>query len=97
MNESRAAAAYLVNKYGKDDSLYPKVKFLFTEKWVKLSRELLYCGSQSFVNLQINLIFSVFMDPKIKSAHSGYHDHDIGIMSIQHKSYQSSELLCCGY
>eukprot|EP00088_Acartia_fossae_P047878 TRINITY_DN5203_c0_g1_i1.p1 TRINITY_DN5203_c0_g1~~TRINITY_DN5203_c0_g1_i1.p1 ORF type:complete len:221 (-),score=73.91 TRINITY_DN5203_c0_g1_i1:213-875(-) len=24
MNESRAAAAYLVNKYGKDDSLYPK-------------------------------------------------------------------------
>ena len=25
MNESRAAAAYLVNKFGKDDSLYPKV------------------------------------------------------------------------
>ena len=24
MNESRAAAAYLVNKFGKDDSLYPK-------------------------------------------------------------------------
>jgi len=24
MNESRAAAAYLVNKYGKDDKLYPK-------------------------------------------------------------------------
>jgi len=24
MNESRAVAAYLVNKYGKDDSLYPK-------------------------------------------------------------------------
>ena len=24
MNESRAIAAYLVNKYGKDDSLYPK-------------------------------------------------------------------------
>ncbi len=24
MNESRAAAAYLVAKYGKDDSLYPK-------------------------------------------------------------------------
>jgi glutathione S-transferase len=26
MNESRAIAAYLVNKYGKDDSLYPKVR-----------------------------------------------------------------------
>ena len=24
MNESRAAAAYLVNKYAKDDNLYPK-------------------------------------------------------------------------
>ena len=24
MNESRAIAAYLVNKYGKDDALYPK-------------------------------------------------------------------------
>jgi len=32
MNESRAAAAYLVNKYGKDDSLYPKVTNLLTEK-----------------------------------------------------------------
>ena len=25
MNESRAAAAYLVNKFAQDDSLYPKV------------------------------------------------------------------------
>ena len=25
-NESRAVAAYLVNKYGKDDGMYPKVK-----------------------------------------------------------------------
>jgi hypothetical protein len=25
MNESRAIAAYLINKYAKDDALYPKV------------------------------------------------------------------------
>ncbi len=28
MNESRAIAAYLVNKYAKDDALYPKVHYL---------------------------------------------------------------------
>ena len=63
MNESRAAAAYLVNKYGKDDSLYPKVTNLIYGK-----TELNWAGNSCIVdikikawswlnvNLQINLI-----------------------------------------
>jgi len=30
----------------------------------------------------------VFIDPQIKSAHSGYNVAALWIMSIQHKSYQ---------